>query len=241
MIDEIKKLKNDVENNRTPSCANIEKRLYEICNGLWKDILNIKEDNLNDISIVHNFLIEEVCSIHKQEEDLHNADIYKNNLSFKYAKNQLTDGKRAFNIYSFNDETYEYYFVGDIHSDVTSLRAVLNSCNFFNIMTKSKNIRLIFLGDYVDRGKSHLETIELVLLLKYLFPQNCYFLKGNHDGGYIDDEVVLCVKKQESVGEVGYFLYHVFNTNYLPCQSQKLIYQLNLKHLNRLLYLSFQE
>jgi hypothetical protein len=211
MIDEIKKLKKDIENNRISSCVNLEKRLYEISNGLWKYILNIKEDNFNSISLVHNFLIEEVCSIHKQEEDLHNAEIYKNNLSFKDIRNQLIDGKRAFNIYSFNDETYEYYFIGDIHSDVTSLRAVLNSCDFFNTMTKSKNIRLIFLGDYVDRGKSHLETIELVLLLKYLFPENCYLLKGNHDGGYIDDEVVLCVKKQESVGEVGYFLYHVFN------------------------------
>jgi hypothetical protein len=166
---------------------------------------------LSNISLIHNFLIEEVCSIHKQEETLHNAEIYKNNLSFKDIKNQLIDGKRAFNIYSFNDEKYEYYFIGDIHSDVTSLRAILNSCNFFNTMTKSKNIRLIFLGDYVDRGKSHLETIELVLLLKYLFPNSCYLLKGNHDGGYIDDEVVLCVKKQESVGEAGYFLYHVFN------------------------------
>ncbi|MCB2291833.1 serine/threonine protein phosphatase [Clostridium sp. CS001] len=211
MIDKIKKLKNDIKKQAISSGINLEKKLYEISNKLWKDILNINEDNLNNISLVHNFLIEEVCSIHEQEEDLHNAEIYKNNLSFRCIKNQLIDGSRAFNIYSFNDEIYEYYFVGDIHSDVTSLRAVLNSCNFFNAMTKFKNIRLIFLGDYVDRGKSHLETMELVLLLKYLFPQNCYLLKGNHDGGYIDDGVVLCVKKQESVGEIGYFLYHVFN------------------------------
>lgn len=211
MINEIKKLKSDIKNHTISSGVNLERRLYEISNSLWRDNLNINEDNLNNISNLHNFLIEEVCSIHKQEENLHNAEVYKNNLSFKNIKNQLIDGKRAFNIYSFNDETYEYYFIGDIHSDVTSLRAILNSCNFFNTMTKSKNIRLIFLGDYVDRGKSHLETIELVLLLKYLFPNNCYLLKGNHDGGYIDEEVVLCVKKQESVGEAGYFLYHVFN------------------------------
>ncbi|MBU3142811.1 metallophosphoesterase family protein [Clostridium sp. CF012] len=211
MINEVKKLKHDIKNNTISSCVNLEKRLYEISNTLWRGILNINEDNLNNISLLHNFLIEKVCSIHKQEEDLHNAEIYKNNLSFRHIKNQLIDGKRALNIYSFNDETYEYYFIGDIHSDVTSLRAILNSCNFFNTMTKSKNIRLIFLGDYVDRGKSHLETIELVLLLKYLFPNNCYLLKGNHDGGYIDNKVVLCVKKQESVGETGYFLYYVFN------------------------------
>ncbi|GCD09677.1 metallophosphoesterase family protein [Clostridium tagluense] len=211
MVNEVRKLKNDIKNNKILSYVNLEKRLYEISNSLWKGILNINEDNLNNISLLHNFLIKEVCSIHKQEEDLHNAEIYKNSLSFKCIKNQLIDGKRAFNIYSFNDETYEYYFIGDIHSDVTSLRAILNSCNFFNTMTKFKNIRLIFLGDYVDRGKSHLETIELVLLLKYLFPNNCYLLKGNHDGGYIDNKVVLCVKKQESLGEAGYFLYHVFN------------------------------
>jgi hypothetical protein len=213
MINEIKKLKNDIENDTISSCINLEKRLSEISNNLWEDIFNIREDNLNNISLAHNFLIKEVCIIHKREESLHNAEIYKNNLSFKHIKSELIDGKRALNIYSFNDDTYEYFFIGDIHSDVTSLRAILNSCDFYNSMIKSKNIRLIFLGDYVDRGKSHLETIELVLLLKYLFPNNVYLLKGNHDGGYIDDndEVVLCVRKQENVGEVGYFLYHALN------------------------------
>lgn len=213
MINDIKKLKNDIKNNIISSYIDLEKSLYEISNNLWKDILNVNEDNMNNISLTHKFLIEEVCYIHKQEESIHNVEIYKNNLNFNHMKNELIDGKRALNIYSFNDDTYEYYFIGDIHSDITSFRAILNSCNFFNIMTKAKNIRLIFLGDYVDRGKSHLETIELVLLLKYLFPNNIYLLKGNHDGGYIDanDEVVLCVGKQESVGEVGYFLYHAFN------------------------------
>ncbi|MGH4125199.1 MAG: hypothetical protein ACREV6_19970 [Clostridium sp.] len=77
------------------SCINLEKRLYEISDSLWKGILNVNEDNFNNISLVHNFLIEEVCNIHKQEEHLHNAEIYKNSLSFKYIKNKLIDGRRA--------------------------------------------------------------------------------------------------------------------------------------------------
>lgn len=55
------------------------------------------------------------------------------------------------------------------------------------MISHKEPIRLIFMGDYVDRGKEHLKTIDLILLLKYVFPNNIYLLRGNHDGGFIEN------------------------------------------------------
>lgn len=208
----IKNIKNKMHNKEYASGDELKGEFYNISKELWKKVDDIKNSNLTKISLFHNFLIDQVCRIHSDEEDSLNESIFKNNLNFRRVKDFVADGKRANNIYTFVKLEYDYFFIGDIHSDTISLKRILEQCNFFEAMVNSEKNRLIFLGDYVDRGKAHLKTIELILLLKNIFPNNIYLLRGNHDGGnLIGKEVKLCVGKNSDTTDEDYFLLYTYN------------------------------
>ncbi|MFH7882238.1 MAG: metallophosphoesterase, partial [Candidatus Aenigmatarchaeota archaeon] len=55
--------------------------------------------------------------------------------------------------------------VGDLHGDFKSLVFILNHSNFFENEDK-----IIFLGDYGDRGEEQAEVYYFLLSLKEIFP-----------------------------------------------------------------------
>ncbi len=67
--------------------------------------------------------------------------------------------------------------VGDIHGDIKSLEFCIKK--FLKEMSFGKSI--LFLGDYVDRGKNSVECSVLLLKLKTMFPDKVYLLRGNHE------------------------------------------------------------
>lgn len=96
--------------------------------------------------------------------------------------------------------------------DIQSLKRILQVCNFFSNVIARKKKRFVFLGDYVDRGKEHIKTLENILALKYIFPEYVYLLKGNHDDGIIvNEEIKLCIRKPEDESEDNYFLLYLNN------------------------------
>jgi serine/threonine protein phosphatase 1 len=63
--------------------------------------------------------------------------------------------------------------IGDIHGDATRLGALLR-------LLSQRTERLIFVGDYVNRGPASREVIQQLLDLQQKRPETC-FLLGNHD------------------------------------------------------------
>ena len=68
----------------------------------------------------------------------------------------------------------EAVFVGDTHGDFDATKRVIAS------YLRPEN-RVVFLGDYVDRGPQSVENINYLLSLKLAYPDNLFLLMGNHE------------------------------------------------------------
>jgi len=67
------------------------------------------------------------------------------------------------------------YAIGDIHGCFDKLKALMDKVDI-----DLKSDTLVFIGDYIDRGKYSFEVVEYLIDLKSRFP-NTVFLKGNHE------------------------------------------------------------
>ena len=73
-------------------------------------------------------------------------------------------------------DSKDLFVVGDLHGQLEDL--LLN----LKIMeTLGKGGRMLFLGDYVDRGDNSCEVLLIVCLLKTLYPERVFLLRGNHE------------------------------------------------------------
>jgi len=69
--------------------------------------------------------------------------------------------------------------IGDIHGCLGSLEMLLD------IVSPTKDDRLVFLGDYIDRGPDGKGVLDFLLALAQTSPQTI-FLKGNHEAMFLD-------------------------------------------------------
>ncbi|MEM1586125.1 MAG: metallophosphoesterase family protein [Candidatus Bathyarchaeia archaeon] len=76
----------------------------------------------------------------------------------------------------------EAIVIGDIHGDLESLKHILHETGFLDKALNERDIYLIFLGDYGDRGEYSPEVYYIILTLKKLFPGKVILLQGNHEG-----------------------------------------------------------
>ncbi len=70
--------------------------------------------------------------------------------------------------------------VGDLHGDFSSLEKIMEKIDYASFLNNESNL-LIFLGDYIDRGKYSLEVLLLLCKIKNLYPNNVFMLRGNHE------------------------------------------------------------
>jgi|Deesub1362A_J573_1020465.scaffolds.fasta_scaffold00003_332 protein phosphatase len=79
---------------------------------------------------------------------------------------------------NIGEHKYGYVF-GDIHGDILTLVTLLQMINFRQVIEKDDI--LIFLGDYIDRGRYQVETILFLILLQLQYKRNIILLRGNHE------------------------------------------------------------
>lgn len=65
--------------------------------------------------------------------------------------------------------------LGDLHGHILDLFRVLKKFG------PPRHTTYVILGDVVDRGEFSLETITLVLIMKLLYPNNVFLIRGNHE------------------------------------------------------------
>lgn len=70
--------------------------------------------------------------------------------------------------------------VGDLHGDIKSLFKILYDIDFEYFLANYNN-KLIFLGDYVDRGNDSIAVLYTVCYLKQRYPDSVILMRGNHE------------------------------------------------------------
>jgi diadenosine tetraphosphatase ApaH/serine/threonine PP2A family protein phosphatase len=97
------------------------------------------------------------------------------------------------------------YVVGDLHGNFEALKFVVDTWR------QDPHALVVFLGDYVDRGDQQLETINYVLVLKLLYPEGVYLLRGNHETPQVNSYYGFSHVCGETFGERAKRMYNEYN------------------------------
>ncbi|MCP5067976.1 MAG: serine/threonine protein phosphatase [bacterium] len=84
---------------------------------------------------------------------------------------------------------YELIILGDLHGCYSNLKAALMQSNFMEKVRRYRadpadhpDVRLVLLGDYIDRGRfSYNGVLRTVLKLFLTVPEHVFVLRGNHE------------------------------------------------------------
>ncbi|OHT00044.1 hypothetical protein TRFO_33324 [Tritrichomonas foetus] len=79
--------------------------------------------------------------------------------------------------------TGEFYVIGDLHGNIRDLLRILVAARF-----QVTDVKLLFLGDYVDRGEFSIEVISLLLAMMIQFPDRVFLLRGNHEFAEVNEK-----------------------------------------------------
>lgn len=86
------------------------------------------------------------------------------------------------------------FAIGDIHGMYDALRVILDGIDAYTSERNVTDWKLVFLGDYIDRGPDSFKVVEEIRKLQLRSPERFITLRGNHEqmlldameGGYFD-------------------------------------------------------
>ncbi|MCR5260573.1 MAG: serine/threonine protein phosphatase [Candidatus Gastranaerophilales bacterium] len=107
-------------------------------------------------------------------------NIDKEEKIFRFMKDNYGDRVRqiAEHVYVIAVREDRLIAIGDIHAEIDKLNNLLEK------LAPTENDKLVFLGDYIDRGQDSVAVVERLLELQK--QTNCIFLKGNHEQMFLD-------------------------------------------------------
>jgi protein phosphatase len=70
--------------------------------------------------------------------------------------------------------------IGDVHGDIETLDTALDKIDVTDFFADKSN-KIIFLGDYIDRGSNSIDVMKKVCNLKIKYPHSIILLRGNHE------------------------------------------------------------
>ena len=70
--------------------------------------------------------------------------------------------------------------VSDLHGDYECFSQILNEIDYASYLSDARN-KLVFLGDYVDRGSNSVAVLYSVFQLKAEHPDSIVLMRGNHE------------------------------------------------------------
>jgi hypothetical protein len=108
------------------------------------------------------------------------------------ALKEVTDmHMRLPNVVKLNGPTL---FVGDIHADLGSMLSAIGHAD-------EMGVRIVFLGDVIDRGSRELACVNLAMAKCILEPDRVTYLRGNHEFGEINVNWGFADSVRERFGE----------------------------------------
>jgi diadenosine tetraphosphatase ApaH/serine/threonine PP2A family protein phosphatase len=70
--------------------------------------------------------------------------------------------------------------IGDLHGDSGSLFQILSDIDYEHFLSNPLN-KLVFLGDYIDRGSDSISVVYSICYLKSEYPDSVILMRGNHE------------------------------------------------------------
>ncbi len=70
--------------------------------------------------------------------------------------------------------------IGDLHGDSKTLFQILYEIDYGRFLSQQLN-KLVFLGDYIDRGSDSLSVMYSLCYLKSAYPDSVILMRGNHE------------------------------------------------------------
>ncbi|WP_371805526.1 metallophosphoesterase family protein [Candidatus Lokiarchaeum ossiferum] len=106
-------------------------------------------------------------------------------------------------IHDTHTPDWNYYFIGDTHGSFDDTYLMIDY--FIRVFQVNPNIKIIWLGDYVDRNPFDLQNLAFIVAFWILFPNNVFLLRGNHEDASVCSRYGFSQHLYEKAGSKDYF------------------------------------